>query len=314
MFNKQVLAWTFLFGAFCSETWRIVSKYCELFVLTDPFQDKVETLTTCYGELCHTSDQVLLQSTPGSLDIHLHILSHERLEDIHVRVLQAQQAWLVEKCLRHEVPSAKELLLMAKRQARLLREHDACKYQLHALIASVHSVREVDAHTAKKMSPPPTIPSSLVDHHDHQQQQRQQPQQQSEEGPEEDTKLEEKKECNTEGAGKSQGPVHSPRHTPHILHPFSQQQDLPDMTQSLLRSCELLYTVYNGLLDIMLLIFRIYPTQADKLRALYRPANSTPATENREGSMYMSGRKDNKHGGAKSKSILSMDMDNEDKL
>ena len=141
MSNKfdQILAWSFLVLVFCLESWRLVFKYCELFILTDPFQDKTETLTTCYEELYFTCDRLLLQPTPapGCLDTHLHILSFERLEDIHLRVLQSQHAWLVEKCLCHEVPSAKALLLMAKRQARLLREHDACKHQLQTLLTTM---------------------------------------------------------------------------------------------------------------------------------------------------------------------------------
>lgn len=145
----QVVALLFLIVSFTCETWRVVCKYCELFVLTDPFQDKVETLITCYGELGVTCIKLSKQRVPRKLDVSIHVMSFERLQDIHIEVLRGQQAWLVEKCLCHEVPSEEELLDIAVRATSALEEHDDCENELHALLCNMneeHSLSEEQRH------------------------------------------------------------------------------------------------------------------------------------------------------------------------
>jgi hypothetical protein len=231
------VALVFLISAFCAETWTLVSKYFELFVLTDPFQEKVETLQTCYCELCHTCEKLLLQCSPARLDVHLHCLSFERLLEIHVKVLQVQHTWLVEKCLSHQVPSAKVLLPMAKRQSRLLREHDNCRDQLQQLLKSVDMNADfLDVNTAVAPSPPPNIT--------------------------------EPSELDRNAA-------------------LSEEMKVADNDRSnngaedclFFLRCQHLYSTYSELLGIMHVIFRIYPSQAAKLRTLYKPTGMPEGDE-----------------------------------
>lgn len=319
---EQGLAWTFLIVCFCSETWRLVSKYCELFVLTDPFQDKTETLTVCYEELNITCERLLMHTpTPGSLDVHLHILSYDRLEDIHVRVLQAQYAWLIEKCLCHQVPSAKELLLMAKRQARLLREHDSCKHNLQMLLSTVRNsaiaateekVVGIDVNSAAAqtlpLSSPPRTPSSQYNSQQPQQRQILQ-----------ETRLneypisEEKKEeqvAHPLPATVSSPPPTLPSSSTKKLPFLPTDTDHSESWPSSSLSSERLHSVFYELLNVTLIIFRIYPKQVAKLRALYRPSQSVEVSEESKADL-----KNETHSRTKSKDVLSFSMNtNEDKL
>ena len=130
-----MVAWTFFVFVTVVEAWRFGSKYWDLFIRNDPFQDRIELLTACYTKQNVDCEKLMLHHLTGltQQEVKVQYLSFKYLRNMHNMILRAQTKWIVGKCSQFEVPPVRDALDMATRQAILLQKCDMCMKQVQLL-------------------------------------------------------------------------------------------------------------------------------------------------------------------------------------